>query len=128
MGRMEGVWTGGIACANAHWSACALDTLGAVRTRELPGHRVKLLLRMLARRVLAALKARLRLRLILLALGAWEGGVGRRLGEVAPLSLGAGEGEGPPRLGGWERLICRDRGSASAGLHPPPAGHWRQFC
>lgn len=50
---------------------------------------------MLARRVLAALKARLRPRLILLALGAWEGRVGRRLGEAAPLSPGAGEGEGP---------------------------------
>lgn len=77
-----------------------------------------------------ALKGRLRTRLTLLALGAWGGGVGRGLREAGPVQprhlWGCGGGL---RLGGLERLICRDRSSSHYGAVPPlPAGHRRQFC
>lgn len=62
-----------------------------------------------------------------LALGAQGGGVGRGLREAC---WGGGWGWGGGlRLGGLERLICRDRGSGLCGAVPPlPAGHRRQFC
>lgn len=80
-----------------------------MRTPQLPGYRVKMLVRMLARRVLMALKARL-------SLGAWVGGVERGLGEAGS---GQSRKERRPRLGSLERLICGDRASASVGLCSP---------
>lgn len=62
--------------------------------------------------VLMALKLRLRPGLILLALSAWGSGGGRGLREAGPAWPRGWEGGGPLRLGGLERLICKDRGSS----------------
>lgn len=51
---------------------------------ELPGQKMKKLVKMLVRQVLMTLNAELKPRLILVALGDWGGGVGRGLGEAGP--------------------------------------------
>lgn len=55
-----------------------------MKTLELPGQRLKMLVKMLVRWVLMTLNARLEPRLILLALGDRESGVRRGLGEAGP--------------------------------------------
>lgn len=54
-----------------------------MKTLELPGQRLKTLVKMLVRLVMT-LNLRLEPRLIWLALGDREGGVRRRLGEAGP--------------------------------------------
>lgn len=78
-----------------------------------------MLVRMLARRVLVALKARL-------SLGAWEGEVETGLGEVGSAQPSEGEGASPGGLG--EADLRRQRLSFCGAVPPLPAGHRRQFC
>ena len=126
----KGIWIRRTACANAQWSVCVYGTLENTEDSGVASALGEEAGEEAGRVVPDSLGSQAEAWAYSAGTGSWGGGVGRGLREAGPAwPRGRGKRRGALRLGGLERLICRDRGSSFSGAVPPlPAGHWRQFC